>query len=187
LEAFRQLFQKNIPLSTAMRDRLGDSGTDAGLGKDWDFGWDVVLNISEGMERTLLLPGGKVANPAAGSGLSPLGFVLHSPETWQELSGRIRPNHLYLVSISRQTKQRGYSTLHYHVGIIIRKSEKDWYLYHAIKKSGVVRENFGNEQSRARFLESNANIGGTHKHLFIVEVPLKNAQEAPKRGDTSWR
>jgi len=176
LSAFRLLFQKNIPLAVAVRDRLGDSSAGATLGRDWDFGWDVILNITEGLERTMLLPEGIVADPAAGSGLAPLGFDLHSPETWRELPGRIRPNYLYFVSFNRQTRQRGYSLLHYHVGIIIRTSEKDWYLYHSIKKRGVVRENLGNEQSRARFLNSNRNVGDTRKHILIVEVPLYKLQ-----------
>jgi hypothetical protein len=173
LAASRLLFRENIPLAVATRDRLGDSGAGATLGQDWDFGWDLILNISENLERTLLLPGGAVADPAVGNGLAPLGFDLHSPETWQELSSRIRPNHLYYVSFSRPTKQNGYSLLHYHVGILIRTSEKDWYLYHSIKKSGVVRENLGNEQSRARFLNSNANIGNARKCIFVIEVPFQ--------------
>jgi hypothetical protein len=172
LAASRLLLRKNIPLAVATRDRLGDSGPGAALGPDWDFGWDMILNITEGSERRLLLPGGKVADPAAGSGRDPRGFDLHSAETWRELPGRIRPNHIYLVSLNRQTTQRGYSLLHYHVGTIVRTSEKDFYLYHSIRKSGVVRENLGNEQNRARFLETNANVGGTNKHIFIVEVPL---------------
>jgi len=172
LAASRLLFGKNIPLSAATRDRLGDSGAGAALGRDWDFGWDLILNVSEGLERKLLLPGGMVADPAAGSGLAPLGFDLHSPETWRELPGRIRPNHVYLVGFNRRTAQRGYSLLHYHVGIIIRTSENNWYLYHSIKKRGVVRENLGNEQNRTRFLNTNANVGSTSKHMFIIEAPL---------------
>jgi hypothetical protein len=77
-----------------------------------------------------------------------------------------------LVSLNRRTTQRGYTLLHYHLGIIVRTSEKDFFLYHSIRKSGVVRENLGNEQSRARFLTTNANVGGTDKHIFVVEVPL---------------
>ena len=172
LSASRLLFSKNIPLTVAARDRLGDSGANATMGRDWDFGWDVILNVTEGLERTLLLPGGIMADPAGGSGLAPLGFDLHSPETWRELPGRIRPNHLYFVSFNRPTKQRGYSLLHYHVGILLRTSEKDWYIYHSIKKSGVVRENLGNELIRARFLKNNVNAGNARKHMFIVEVPL---------------
>ena len=173
LSASRLLLRKNIPLAAAARDRMGDSGAGAALGRDWDFGWDVVLNTTQGMERKLLLPDGAVADPAAGSGLAPLGFELHSPKTWQELPGRIRRNHLYFVSFSRTTKQRGYSLLHYHVGILVRASDKDWHLYHSVKTSGVVRENMGNEQSLAKFLHTNRNVGDTNKHMFIVEVPCQ--------------
>ncbi|MCL1908402.1 MAG: hypothetical protein FWG12_03420 [Holophagaceae bacterium] len=172
LAASRLLFNKNIPLAVAVQDRLGDSGAGAVLGRDWDFGWDLLLNISEGHKRILLLPGGILADPAAGSGLSPLGFDLHLPETWHELSDRIRPNHLYFISINRPTWQPGYTLLHYHVGILIRTSKTAWYLYHSIKKQGVVRENLGNEHSRARFLDSNANFGNARKHMFIIEVPF---------------
>jgi hypothetical protein len=175
LAASRLLLQKNITLAAAMRDRLGDSGAGAAMGQDWDFGWDLILNITDGSKRALLLPGGGRAAPAAGSGVAPRGFALHSQATWQELPSRIRPNHLYFVAFSRQTTQRGYSLLHYHVGIMLRTSEKDWHLYHSIKKSGVVRENLGNEQNRAKFLITNADVGGTDKHMFIVEVPISVA------------
>jgi hypothetical protein len=172
LAAARLLFQKNIQLSVAMRDRLGDSGPGAALGQDWDFGWDLILNITDGLKRSLLLPGGGVVDPAAGSGLSPLGLDLHSPETWQELPSRIRQNHIYFVSFSRPTYRSGYKLLHSHVGILIRTSAIDWHLYHSINKSGVVRENFGNAQTRARFLEANPNFGNARRHMFIVEVPM---------------
>lgn len=172
LAASRLLLKKNITLSAAVRDRLGDSGHGAALGQDWDFGWDLLLNITEGEKRVLLLPGGLTSDPAAGSGLSPRGFDLHSPSTWQELPSRIRQNHLYLVSFNRPTWLQGYSFLHYHVGIFMRASDQNWYLYHSVKKRGVVRENLANEQGRARFLESNANFGSARKHMFIIEVPL---------------
>ena len=173
LEASRLLLRKNIPLDFAARDRLEDSGPGAVLGEDWDFGWDLILNISEGFERTLLLPGGELADPTVGSGLSPLGFDLHAPETWRELPNRIRQNHLYLVSFSKPVKQHKYSLMHYHVGLLIRISEKDWYIYHTTNKRGKVsRENLGSEQGLNRFLRSYANTGNARKHIFIIELPL---------------
>ncbi|MDR0453918.1 MAG: hypothetical protein LBH05_03800 [Deferribacteraceae bacterium] len=174
LEASRILLKRNIPLSVAINDRLGDSGPGAPLGQDWDFGWDMILNISEGLERVLLLPGNVRADPAAGSGLAPLGFDLHAPETWRELPDRIRSNHLYLVSFSKTSGQRGSSSLkHYHVALLIRISEKDWYIYNTTQKRGkVYRENLGSVQGRNRFLNAYANTGNARKHIFIIELPL---------------
>ena len=39
----------------AARDRQGDSGPGASMGQDWDFGFDLILNLSEGLPRRWLM------------------------------------------------------------------------------------------------------------------------------------
>ena len=118
LAASRFLLGKNITLAQAVRDRLGDSGPGSPNGEDWDFGWDLIMNISEGFSRSLLLPGGKSQDPATATGFSPRGYDIQQPATWRELPGRLEPGYLYLVSLNVDGRRKGYGLQHYHVGLI---------------------------------------------------------------------
>lgn len=178
LEASRLLLRENIPLATAMRDRLGDSGPKSPLGQDWDFGWDLIMNIAEGRSPRMLLPGGKSMDPAKNvlSGKMPRGFDLHAPETWQELPGRIRPGHMYLLSFSKDSSRKPYTLLHYHVGLLFRDPSGTLWLYHATGQKGSVnRRDIGSAEGRAAFLKSYANSGTVRKMIVVLEVPLPPA------------
>jgi cell wall-associated NlpC family hydrolase len=172
LEASRRLLGAHIPLVDAVRDRLGDSGSGSPLGKDWDFGWDLVLNISEGHARALLLPNGKQADPGPLSG-SIQGFDLHSPKTWKELPGRLRPGFLYLFSFNKPSNRKGYTRQHYHVGLVWTSPQGNIWYYHSTPASrGVIRRDLATNEGRASFLRSFANTGAIRKMFAIIEVQL---------------
>lgn len=173
LAASRFLLRKNFTLAEVKKDRLGDSGPDAELGEDWDFGWDLVMNISQGSKRTMLLPGGRSMDPAKASGLSPLGFDLHDESTWKELPGRIREGRLYLVSFVKPVKKPGYDLQHYHVGLFYRASARDWYMYNTTGQSKkIYRRNLGTDDGLAAFLKAFANTGKARKRICVIEVEL---------------
>lgn len=178
LEASRLLLRENISVAKATRDRLNDSGPQSPLGQDWDFGWDLIMNIAEGRSPRMLLPGGKSMDPAkdAISGKTPRGFDLHAPETWQELPGRIRPGYMYLVSFSKDSSRKPYTLLHYHVGVLFRAPSGTLWLYHATGQKGSVnRRDIGSAEGRAAFLKSYANSGKAQKMIVVLEVPLPPA------------
>jgi hypothetical protein len=173
LEVSRFLFQRDMPIAEAIRDRLGDSGPGADWGEDWDFGWDLVLNISKGLPRSLLLPGHASVDPAELDGWAARGFDLHSASTWEELPDRIRPNCLYLVSFNRETSQKGYRLLHYHVALLHRAPDGSLRLTQATnQRRKVYQQNLSTKDGLAFFLKSFANTGGTRKMIAVVEVPL---------------
>lgn len=173
LEACRFLLGTNFSIKKATRDRLNDSGPDSPLGHDWDFGWDLVCNLSEGLPRTLLLPGNAHVDPSGLDGRAARGFDLHAPETWQELPTRIRPGHLYLASINRDSNAKGYSMLHYHVVLLHRNADGDVVATQAL---GVgirsYQRNLSSPEGLERFLRSFANTGSVRKMIAIIEVPL---------------
>lgn len=172
LEASRLLLHADIPLMGAVRDRLGDSGRNAPLGQDWDFGWDLVLNISEGHPRSLLLPGGESADPAGLSG-EIRGFDPHNPATWKELSARLRPGYLYLFSFNKPSARKGYTRQHYHVGLALVSAEGRIWYYHTTPTAGkVIRRDLATDRGRASFLRSFAGTAGKRKMVAIVEVRL---------------
>ncbi len=173
LEASRFLLRTNIPLEAATRDRLGDSGPASPHGEDWDFGWDILLNISEGFPRALLLPGGKNMDPAKATGFAPRGFDLHAPETRGELLGRLRPGYLYLVSFNKDVTRPGYAMQHYHVGLILPTASGQAWLYQTTGAAGKVnRRDLNSREGWASFARAFANTGGVRKHVLVVEVKL---------------
>ncbi|MEJ2716140.1 MAG: hypothetical protein P8182_03240, partial [Deltaproteobacteria bacterium] len=49
LSVSRFLLNKNFTLTEASRDRQNNSGPGAAFGKDWDFGLDLILNLTDGV------------------------------------------------------------------------------------------------------------------------------------------
>ena len=173
LEATRFLLNKNITIRDAVKDRLNDSGPDSPLGQDWDFGWDLALNISEGSPRTLLLPENKKADPSTMNGMVARGFDLHSSETWVEIPARILPGHLYLASFSRESSAGGYKLLHYHVGILHRNMQGDIIITHTTRtRKKSYQQNLSDKKGLESFLTAFANTGTARKMVAIIEVEL---------------
>lgn len=175
LSASRFLLGKNISLSAAMRDRLKDSEANSIHGQDWDFGWDLILNIAEGFNATFILPEGKSldSHDLTVTGFSPRGYDLHARETWPELSNRLKPGFLYLVSFNKDTVQKGYKMQHYHVALIHVNERKEIWLYQTTGRSNkVYRRNLSNQKQRELFLSSFANTGKIRKYILILEIAL---------------
>lgn len=171
LAASRFLLERNFSLAEVKRDRLGDSGPGAAMGEDWDFGWDLIMNISEGFERNLLLPGNLYADPAKGTGKAPLGYEVNSPETWRELPPRLVPGCLYLVSLSMQGRRQGYGLQHYHVGLIhVADSGEAWFYQTTGKGKTSNRRDLNSAEGRASFQQAFGR--GSPKKMLVIEVPL---------------
>jgi hypothetical protein len=169
----RFLLGRNITLADAARDRLGDSGPGASAGQDWDFGWDLVLNISQGTPRTLLLPGFRIADPEAGSGEAPRGFVIRETSSLPELCGRMRRGFFYLVSFSVEGHRRGYGLQHYHVGLILPSATGEAWFYQTSGKRGrSARWDLNSEDGRAAFRRAFADTGDRRKMMLVLEVDL---------------
>jgi hypothetical protein len=179
----RFLLDRNISLKDAARDRLGDSGPNAPDGRDWDFGWDLILNISQGTPRTLLLPGFRIADPEAGSGRTPRGFAVNEESSLPELCGRMRRGFFYLVSFSVEGHRRGYGLQHYHVGLILPSAKGEAWFYQTSGKRGrAARWNLNSEDGRAAFRRAFADTGGRRKMMFVLEVDLPHrASRTPER------
>lgn len=176
LAASRFLLDKNIALSAATRDRLGDSSGNSDYGQDWDFGWDLILNIAEGFPANFILPGGQTADVAQVNAFSPRGYDLHDPSIWLELQERLEPGYLYLVSFNKDSARRGYAMLHYHVGLMYADNSGNIWLYNTTGAAGkVYRRNLSDKNQRAIFLRSFANSKKAKKYLLILAVKLPAA------------
>jgi hypothetical protein len=127
--AAQRLLGKKIGLAEATRDRLGDSGDGAPLGKDWDFGWDLVMNLSEGLPRRALLPEGALDLVGA-SGATARGFALDDERGWKKVLARLACGRVYLASVSRQ----GTRVEHYHVAFLLKDPLGRSWFYQTLPK-----------------------------------------------------
>ncbi len=171
LGASRFLLGRNIPLSTAVHDRLRDSGPGSPDGQDWDFGWDLILNITEGLPRAFLLPGGKRLAVEQATGFTPRGFALQAADTWLELPVRLKPGRLYFVDFTKDTAKHGYRMRHYHVGLFHVDDSGALWLYQATGAAKkIYRRNLSNPDERRQFLRAFADTGKVRKHILVLEV-----------------
>jgi len=173
LELSRRLLGSGITLPEAIRDRLGDSGPSSPHGEDWDFGWDLIMNISEGFPRQFLLPGGKTLDPAETDGFSPRGYDIHAIDTRHELPPRFVKDRLYLISINVEGHRKGYGLQHYHVGALhVAEGGQAW-LYQTTSQSGKVnRRDLRSANGWDSFAKSFANTGRNRKMMLVMEVDL---------------
>ncbi|MDR1360161.1 MAG: hypothetical protein LBJ82_04185, partial [Deltaproteobacteria bacterium] len=177
LAAARFLFRRDISLVEAGRDRSGDSGPDSPHGQDWDLGRDLILNISEGLPRALLLPGRRSLPVEQATAFCPRGFDLHASDTWPELFSRLRPGHVYLLSFNKEVGRKKLLR-HYHVAILSLDAAGDVWLH---QTTGAAGRSYGRNLSRpenlALFLRAFANTGTARKHILVLEVRLPSSSD----------
>jgi hypothetical protein len=169
----RFLLGRNITLEDAGRDRLGDSGPTSPHGEDWDFGWDLIMNISDGFSRRFLLPGGETLDPAGTDGFSPRGYDIHAEQTRRELPARFVQDRLYLVSLNVERDRGGYGLQHYHVATVHVASGGQAWFYQTTSQGGKVnRRDLKSAQGWDSFARAFSNTGGHRKMMLVLEVDL---------------
>lgn len=177
LAASRIILDTNFTIADAVRDREGDSGPDSPLGFDWDFGFDLVMNVSEGFTRHILLPRG-AAMPEKLTGKTAPSFDPHAPAFPGDFLPQLQPGALYLVSFSRHKQPDAPASLHYHTGIIVKDADGSW-LYSTTRNSGkVLRHNLATAAGLERFRNSFKSTRGSYKRLFVVAVTLHGQANA---------
>ena len=166
----RYLFNKNWTIAQVMRDPQGNSGPNSPLGKDWDFGWDLILNLTEGRARRLLAPDKAATAPENIDALNFRGFDLNDMAAWQAVLAQMQPGRVYLGSISKPTKKPGYKILHYHVVLILPDSKHGIWLYHATHRSNVHRMDINTPQGLNRFFSQFGGQRGETKKILLLEA-----------------
>ena len=174
LAATRVLLDAAITIEDAKQDRFADSGPESPHGEDWDFGWDLLLNLSEGRERVFLLPTGGKVDPASLDGFAAKGFDFHAPGVFDALLARVQKDHLYLLSFNRATTKKGYTHMHYHVGLMVMGKNNQIYMYQTTTESKrSYRRNMSDSVEKAEFLRAFANTSSGRKHMAVLEVSMK--------------
>jgi hypothetical protein len=171
--ASRYFFECDYALNDVMIDRLADSGADAERGQDWDFGYDVILNVTEGMNRKVMLPFGEKAEILGRDGVSLRGFELHDFKAWKSVISEMTEGNAYLFSMSKPVAFKNYTLLHYHVGVIVPDSDGHIWLTHATTKGGVNKVDITSEVQLKRVVDANPDTSLGKRMILIVEAPLK--------------
>ncbi len=168
----RFLFNKNWSLKDVTKDPQGNSGPDSSLGKDWDFGLDLILNLTEGKQRKIVTPAGQALPLERLDGLNTRGFDLHDATAWRRVLSQMRPGHVYFGSISKPSSKPGYKLLYYHVVLIIPAGNGDIWLYHATHRSNVHRMNINTPKGLNRLMSQFRGNRGGPKYILIIETDL---------------
>lgn len=170
--AARELLGYNFNLADVSRDRRNDSGPGAALGQDWDFGLDLILNLSENYthrflpepenpELTPLIP--LRPNRSLGWGVS-----LHSPE-FEDLLARIQPENFCFFTFSKPDGRFPAGVSYYHVGVIIPEPPHIW-LYHSTLGAKTNRVDLGSAEGLARLRRHFKPVTNGERRVFMVEV-----------------
>jgi len=173
----RYLFGRNYQLNQVRADRLADSGPYSALGQDWDFGYDLILNLTEGMPRKVMLPFGGSADIENSNGADLRGFELHDLQAWADVMARMTPGHAYLFSMSKPVRFRNYQLLHHHVGVIIPDHAGHLWLSQATVGAGVSTVDIAATDRLQSILAANPDVSLGKRKILIIEVPLQ--QTAP--------
>jgi hypothetical protein len=163
------LLGRPLPPAAMARDRKGDSGPDSPRGRDWDFGYDLILNITDGLPRRILGPGAPSPDPAAIDATRFRGFPLHDAAVWKDVLSRLKPDELVLAAFSKEKAGRLY---YYHVGLLVTDSQGRTFLYHATPGHGAHRLELSAPAGMAAFGQEFTEKNFGEKKILLIAVPL---------------
>ena len=161
LAAAQRLLGCKLTLAQATHDRLGDSGDESPLGKDWDFGFDLVLNLSEGLARRAVLPDG-TEEIAGQDGRALRGFAIDDEKAWGKVLPRLKPGFVYLASMSRVRKHLE----HHHVTVLLKDAQGRAWFYQTLPKGHGHRLDLSSPAGYTRM----QSMFGPGIRILIVEV-----------------
>ena len=163
----RKALGKPLPLAAVTVDRENDSGPGARWGEDWDFGRDLILNVTEGRAREFIGPAGE---PGI-DGFPIVGFNLHDKTIWRSVFAQLETGKIYFASLSKPWyATKPYRLIHYHVAVILKESANRIWLYHATRRSRVHRYNLASAEGMARFDYQFARSMFGNKHILLIGV-----------------
>lgn len=177
----RRLSQTTLSLSEATHDRLNDSGPNSPRGQDWDFGWDLVTNLSQQSHAYFLGPQGRkpidTNTENRMSALQNRGFDLFDRTAWKRVLKTFRPDHFAVATISRY-RRRGHQKRqleHYHVGVLVPGENGIVWFYHSTRRAHAHRINLTSAKGLRRFLWQFGE-GRAHSAKKILIIEKKIAQ-----------
>lgn len=170
LEIARRYLKSKISITDSKIDIENDSGKDSHQGEDWDFGLDLIRNISKYGESDILTH----SHHSKKSGIlfdGNRGFQLHTRANWEYILSRIKPGWLYLLSINKPLHKKGYDLLHYHVGVM-QKNElsKKVFYYHTTRLGKTHKIEVSHRRGMQLFQKQFAQSPYAAKYVYLIGV-----------------
>lgn len=169
--ASRILLKEDFSLSEVMKDINNDSGPDAVLGQDWDFGYDLLLNLANGRQRKVMMPSGHKVEISPSDGMTLRGFALHDREAWKDIFSQMKTGMIYLFSLSKPVHFKNYKLIHHHVGLLAKGNDGRIYLCHATRKGGVNIIDMSSDAGLDSFLAVRPEKKFGDRMILMVETP----------------
>ncbi|MDP2876262.1 MAG: hypothetical protein Q8O00_08765 [Holophaga sp.] len=160
--AAQHLLGCRLTLQQITQDRLSDSGQGAPQGKDWDFGWDLILNLSEGLTRRWIVPNGTSPIGSEDARITP-GFRIQDSSAWTHIFPRMQDGRIYLASLWR-TQRTGIR--HHHVALLLRDSSGRTWFYQTLPGGRTHRLQISSAKGFARLCE----MFGPSERILLLEV-----------------
>ena len=170
--AARELLGYDFDLTEVNFDRRGDSGPGSPLGQDWDFGLDLILNLSQEYPHRFLPEPENPEDPpliplGAGRSLG-WGVSLHSPAFEDQLR-LLQPGRFCFFAFSKPDRRFPAGVSYYHVGVIVPEERSIW-LYHTTVEAKTNRVNLADPEGLARLRRHFPPIQNGERRVFMIEV-----------------
>lgn len=165
LTAMKQLLGKNITIAEAKIDTNQNSGVNSPMGQDWDFGRDLIQNIAKDYSYEYISKRDINPNSLTGDGID-----IYDLKAWKFVFEKIKKNRIYLLAFSKNSTLKGYKTIYHHVGIIIKDSNRNIWLYHATQKNGVHRVWLNYDRNMRPFAKEFKKDINKNRKVLILEV-----------------
>lgn len=167
LAGARQLLGKSITINEAKKDINQNSDANSSMGKDWDFGRDLILNIASPYSHRFLNYEDIDTNSSTSDGIK-----LYDHVAWHDLFKQMKKDNIYLTTFSKNVDMEKYDVLYYHVGIIIKDDNDNIWLYHATQESGVHRVWLDFDKKMTPFSKEYPKSSSYNKKALVLELDL---------------
>ncbi len=163
VEAARRLLSFRGSPAEAARDRQGDSGPGAPAGPDWDFGYDLALNLSEGHARRWMTATGP--RDAAVEAPRLEGWPVRDAAAWGRTIAALDRRVVALAAFFRPAPG---GRRYHHVGLVQKDGAGRAWFYQTLPKGRVHRLDLASEEGFTRLC---AMFGPQERVALLVVEP----------------
>jgi hypothetical protein len=166
VEAARRVLGFAGSPADAARDRRGDSGPAAARGLDWDFGYDLALNLSEGRPRRWITAEGPA--PASAEAARLAAWRVQDEAAWQGALAALAPGHLGLATLRRGI---GHGLRFHHVAVVLKDAQGRAWFYQTLPQGRVHRLDLSSPEGFARL----CTMFGPGERVLLLDVEAVTA------------
>jgi len=177
VSAARVFFNQNFKVQEVIKDYNQNSGPTAALGHDWDFGWDLLYNLSQNRKRFVFNENLNRINPEKVQVENFRGFKITDKTKWQKLFSQLKKEAVYLVVFNGLNTRKENILQYFHVGFMLKTSE-DILFYSASRENpnrGVDVHRLMVQKEFEHLLGQNRRY--TDIRVIVFEVLVKNRGE----------